>query len=168
MTGISGSFTLGDTEGVEKLFKDKAQEYVLQARSEAISVIDEMKKLVQKGLDPGTPIWVWGKDISIMVAPRREEVSKEVHNTVLQVLLDETGELKKSKEAAWFVYPDRVKYSGKTPSGVQLDYVAVPPGCYVEERTVIIAAKPAEPEREEIKRVLICRGPDGTSEEIIE
>jgi len=168
MTGISGSFTLGDTEGVEKLFKDKAQEYVLQARSEAISVIDEMKKLVQKGLDPGTPIWVWGKEINIKAAPEREEVSKEVHSTVLQVLLDETGELKKSKEAAWYKYPDRVKYSGKTPSGVQLDYVAVPPGCYSEERTVIIAAKPAEPERSEIKRVLVCQGPGGTTEEIIE
>ncbi len=99
MTSIRGTFTLGDVKGVEKLFEDEGQKYVLEARSEAIVIIDEMKKLIQKGLSPETAIYIWGKEIQIKVAPDRSPVEETLHSTMIQVLLDESegGKLKKEK-----------------------------------------------------------------------
>ena len=161
---------MNDFDGVSRQFEKEITEYTVQARSEAISVIDEMRRLIEKGLDPDTRIFVWGREIDIHPKNKNHPEDEGVHQTVMRVLLEEipTG-LEKKKDVGWNnSTSEKVKYHGKSQTGVRLEYSVIPPGCHIEERQVIIEAKPAEPERVEVRRVIICQGPNGETEEVVD
>jgi len=170
MTWINGSFLLGEADKVLEFFNQKGTDYWNEANAEALILAETMREMVEKGLPPETAVYVYGKSLEVKPSKPQEEVPKEEHELVLKVLLDESpGGLKKSLSkgiGTW--WPDKASYEGKNRLGVRVEYSAIPPGCRVEEREEIVPAKPAEPERTVMKKVLICEGKNGTTEEIVE
>jgi len=156
-TECYGYYTLGETARVLTETEARMKVVLAQTEKDAKMVVEAMAELVKLGLPESTVVWVYGQRINVT----DKTMIKNTPELVVQVVTEATGKLKKSRSSE----EDAVEYKGTMPTGVRVDFVAVPPGCRVEEREETI---PAVEEHIVKKRVLICSGPDGTTEEIIE